>query len=95
MKRLLDASAAPNIDGLVVGGCMTQFCIDTTCRRAVSLGFDVSLVSDGHMTTDTSRLHFPDVIAHHNENLNGLNAGRNRIDVVSADKIDFVRARSK
>src|SRR5512138_1046037 len=31
---------------LVVAGCMSQFCVDTTCRRAVSLGYDVVLVED-------------------------------------------------
>jgi nicotinamidase-related amidase len=33
------------IDRLIVTGCMTEYCIDTTVRRAVSLGYDVTLVA--------------------------------------------------
>lgn len=47
-----------NVTRLVVGGCMTQFCMDTTCRRAVSLGYDVTLLADGHMTADMGSLTF-------------------------------------
>lgn len=35
--------ATLGIDQLVIGGCMTQFCVDTTTRRAVSMGFNVLL----------------------------------------------------
>src|SRR4026207_904486 len=31
-------------------GAMTEYCVDTTCRRATSLGYDVTLVSDAHTT---------------------------------------------
>src|SRR5258708_35513451 len=31
---------------LIVVGCMTQYCVDTTCRRATSLGYDVTLPGD-------------------------------------------------
>ena len=37
---------------LIVTGMQTEFCVDTTCRRALSLGFDVTLVSDAHTTKD-------------------------------------------
>ena len=50
---------------LVVTGMQTEFCVDTTCRRALSLGFDVTLVSDGHTTIDAE---FPAelIIRYHN-----------------------------
>jgi nicotinamidase-related amidase len=37
---------------LVVAGCMTELCVDTTCRRALSLDYEVTLVADGHSTAD-------------------------------------------
>ncbi len=84
---LEDRLRAAGVDDLVIGGCQTQFCIDTACRRAVSLGFDVTLIADGHMTTDQGKLRFVDIVAHHNEVLSGFNAGRNKIDLVSAGEL--------
>src|SRR5450759_1121690 len=58
--------AAAGIQQLVICGCMTQYCVDTTARSAVSLGYDVVLAAYGHMTADTDTLRFEQVIAHHN-----------------------------
>lgn len=74
---------------LVVGGCMTQFCVDTTCRSAVAHGFDVTLVADGHMTADMGGLAFDQIIAHHNALLDGFDAGRHAIRVAPAAEIRF------
>jgi nicotinamidase-related amidase len=56
-----------NIEQLVVAGIQTADCIDTTCRRAFSLGYDVILVKDGHTTFDTQNLKAEQIIAHHNQ----------------------------
>ena len=77
------------ISHLVVGGCMTQFCVDTTVRRAVSLGYDVTLVADGHTTADSANLTHVDIIAHHNETLDGFGAGDAVIAVRPAADISF------
>ena len=68
---------------------MTQFCVDTTVRRAVSLGYDITLIADGHMTADSERLSYSDIINHHNETLNGFNAGAAMITVKPAADITF------
>lgn len=75
---------AAGIAELVIAGNSTQFCIDTTCRRAVSLGYDVTLLADGHMTNDAGDLHFDQIIAHHNATLDGFAAGEHRINVVAS-----------
>ena len=80
---------AHGVDHIVVGGCMTQFCIDTTVRRAVSLGYDVTLIADGHTTADRGGLRFDQIIAHHNATLDGFGAGDCRVDVKTADAIAF------
>jgi nicotinamidase-related amidase len=74
---------------LVIGGCMTQFCVDTTCRRAVSLGYDVTLLADGHMTADMGDLTFAQIIAHHNAVLDGFDAGAHAIELRTAAQITF------
>jgi nicotinamidase-related amidase len=74
---------------LIVAGCMTQYCIDTTVRRAVTVGYNVTLVADGHMTADSRSLTFDQVIAHHNELLDGFNAGEHMVSVVPAEQVQF------
>ena len=59
------------IKHLVVGGIQTEYCVDTTCRRACSLGYDVTLVEDGHSTWDNKYITAEQVIAHHNNTLDG------------------------
>jgi nicotinamidase-related amidase len=77
------------IGHLIVGGCMTQYCIDTTCRRAVSLGYDVTLLADGHMTADMGDLTYDQIIDHHNAVLDGFDAGAHAIHVAASAEIQF------
>ncbi|WP_274310282.1 cysteine hydrolase family protein [Solibacillus daqui] len=59
------------IKHLVVMGCKTEHCIDTAVRMATVSGFDVTLVEDGHSTTDSQSLTAEQIINHHNEILHG------------------------
>lgn len=77
------------ITHLVMGGCQTQYCIDTTARRAVSLGYDVTLLSDGHMTGDAGDLTFEQIVAHHNTVLSGFSAGPHSIALRTTDEVTF------
>jgi len=67
MKFLKDRE----IDHLVIMGCKTEHCIDTAVRTATVNGFDVTLVGDGHSTTDSVTLAAEKIISHHNEILHG------------------------
>ncbi len=60
------------IKRLVVAGLQTEFCVDTTCRRAYSLGYEIILVRDAHSTWDSDRLSASQIIDHHNDVLGGL-----------------------
>ncbi len=55
-----------NLSHLIVVGCKSEVCIDATCRKAIDLGYQVTLVSDAHSTTDNSILTAPQIIAYHN-----------------------------
>jgi nicotinamidase-related amidase len=55
-----------NINKLILCGIQTELCIDTTCRQACSLDYDVTLVKDGHSTWDRQPLTAPQMIAYHN-----------------------------
>lgn len=52
---------------VIIGGIQTAECVDTSCRRAFSLGYEVVLIKDGHTTFDTPILKAEQIIAHHNQ----------------------------
>lgn len=74
---------------LIIGGCMSQYCVDTTVRRAISDGFDVTLIADGHCTGDSPVLRQDQIIAHHNQLLDGFDAGAHAVRVAAAADIRF------
>jgi len=59
------------IKELVIAGLQTEYCIDTTWRRASILGYEVNLVKDTHSTWNTDYLKAEQIIHHHNEVLSG------------------------
>jgi nicotinamidase-related amidase len=78
----LDAElAALHVTRIVVAGCMTQYCVDTSVRRAVSMGYDVVLAADGHATADAGGLLCEQIVAHHNSLLDGFDAGEHGVQV--------------
>jgi nicotinamidase-related amidase len=89
LKQELDAR---EIGRLVIAGCETPYCIDTACRRAVSLGYHVTLVGDAHTTVDSKTLKAEQIIAHHNAVLDGFGAGSHSIAVKPAAEVIFERA---
>jgi nicotinamidase-related amidase len=76
-----------DITHLVIAGAMTEYCVDTTCRRAVTLGYDVTLVADAHLTRDAGGLTASQIIAHHNLLLDGFGAGGHAIKVSATDEV--------
>ena len=79
--RLAEELQKGGIKHLIIVGGMTEYCVDTTCRRAVTLGYDVTLVADAHLTRDTPVLTASQIIAHHNLVLDGFAAGTHSIEV--------------
>jgi nicotinamidase-related amidase len=79
---LLADLAAEGINRLIVMGAQTEVCVDTTCRRAFSLGFEVILVSDGHSTWDSATLTADQIIRHTNDTLAGWFVHLARVDDV-------------
>ncbi|KAB2331132.1 cysteine hydrolase [Cytobacillus depressus] len=68
---LLNHLRSQQIEHVVVMGCKTQHCIDSAVRTATISGLDVTLVGDGHSTTDNDVLSAEQIIKHHNRTLHG------------------------
>lgn len=73
-----------SITRLVVSGLQTDFCVDTTVRRALALGYEVVLVGDAHSTIDNGVLSAAQIVAHHNVTLSNLTSFGPRVEVVPA-----------
>jgi len=57
---------ARGIDQLIVTGCATDYCVDTTVRAALAKGYPTTAPSDGHTTADRPHLSAQKIIQHHN-----------------------------
>jgi nicotinamidase-related amidase len=51
---------------LVITGCATDYCVDTTVRSALGRGYRTLVPADGHTTADRPHLRAEQIIAHHN-----------------------------
>lgn len=54
------------IDHLYIVGLQTEYCIDTTIRRAFSYDYKVTLIEDAHSTWGSRDLKAVQIIDHHN-----------------------------
>ncbi|WP_327296896.1 isochorismatase family protein [Streptomyces sp. NBC_01197] len=81
---------------VVVTGFATEMCVDTTARQALSHGYDVVLVADGHTTSvrpDSGAYASPDrSIAHHNEIFRNIRFPGRRVRVLPAAEVEFSSA---
>ncbi len=74
---------------LVVCGYASEFCVDTTTRRAAALGYDVTIAADAHTTHDKAHATAAQIQAHHNATLPELTSFGVRIEAVAAREITF------
>lgn len=82
--ELNDVLKQQGITNLVIVGMQTEFCLDTTCRRAFSMGYDNVLVKDAHSTFDGKVLKASQIVEHHNSVLGGR-----FVKLMSTDEIEF------
>lgn len=77
------------VTDLVVCGIHTEFCVDTTTRRALALGFPVTLVSDGHSSVGHAGLSGEGTVGHHNHVLANITSFGPRATPVPTARIAF------
>ena len=54
------------VSRLMISGCATDFCVDTTIRAAASLDYQLIAVQDAHTTADRPHMSASQIIEHHN-----------------------------
>lgn len=80
---------ARQVSHLVVCGMQTEFCVESTVRRALALGYPVTLAADGHTTADNGVLRAAQIVAHHHATLSNLGSYGVRATVAAARDIAF------
>lgn len=86
---LADALARAGATQLVVCGYASEFCVDTTVRRAAALGYPVTLAADAHTTQDKRHAPGAQIRAHHNATLSSISSFGVKIAAVPAADIVF------
>ena len=74
---------------LVMCGYASEFCVDTTVRRAAALGFSVVIAADAHTTHDKRHASAATIRAHHNATLSGIESFGPVISAVDSLQISF------
>jgi len=72
------------VSHVAVCGYASEFCVDTTVRRAAALGFEVSLVADAHTTHDKPHASGAQIRAHENATLPDISSFGPRIRALAA-----------
>ena len=78
---------ARGVKTLAICGLQSEFCVDTTTRRALALGYPVTLVSDAHSTMNNSILSAAQITAHHNETLANITSFGPRVVAVPSSEV--------
>jgi len=85
--ELLSRLQSQGITDLVICGLQSEFCVDSTVRGALSRGYPVVLVADGHATVDNGVLPAATIAAHHNATLSQLGSYGPRCQAIPAAQV--------
>jgi nicotinamidase-related amidase len=71
---------------LIITGCATDFCVDSTVKSALVRDFNVTIIADGHTTADRPNIKAKRVIEYYNWIWSEMTPTEGRIKVMSFDK---------
>jgi len=78
---------ARGVTTLAICGLQSEFCVDTTTRRALALGYPVTLISDAHSTMSNGVLSAAQIAAHHNETLANITSFGPTVKAIPASEV--------
>lgn len=81
--------ARRGVNRVVICGLQSDFCIDSTTRRALGLGYEVTLVSDAHSTCGSGLLSAAQISAHHTATLGNIGGYSHTVEVEHTERVSF------
>ncbi len=87
--RLGELLSSLNVSQVIICGYASEFCVDTTVRRAAALGYEVVLVSDAHTTHDKAHANAVQIREHHNATLPNITSFGPRIRALKSSEVEF------
>ncbi len=85
-----------DINELIITGCATDYCVDTTIKSATSKDYFVFVPSDGHTTANRPSISAEQVIHHYNWIWSNLILPRKNLKVLPTNElIEYIKKRTK
>ena len=75
-----------DVDNVVITGCATDFCVDSTVKSALTKDFNVIVISNGHTTADRPIMTAKQIIEHYNWIWKKMTPTKSRIELVDSDE---------
>jgi nicotinamidase-related amidase len=76
-----------NVNELVITGCATDFCVESTIQSALTKDYKIVVVEDGHTTGERPHLSAEKVIEHYNWVWRNMIPTKGKIEVKSFEEI--------
>lgn len=77
------------VTDLVICGMHSEYCVDSTTRRAAALGYPVVLAADAHTTEDKAHLSGVEIRRHENVTLSNVTSYGVAIRAIDAEAVQF------
>ena len=76
-----------NINKILITGCATDFCVESTVQSAITKDYDITIVENGHTTGERPNISAKDVIAHYNWIWQNMIPTKGSLKVLSSENI--------
>lgn len=86
-SKLQSKLAEMNVNELLITGCATDFCVESTIQSALIKDFTITVVSNGHTTGEGPHLKAEKVIEHYNWVWQNMMPTKGKIEVKSFEEI--------
>ena len=86
LQTMLESQSVTRV---VVAGYASEFCVDTTCRRAAALGYEVVLAANAHTTHDKGHATAAAIRLHENVTLPSITSFGPSITAQAAASVTF------
>ncbi len=88
LKQTLDKLDATH---LYICGAQTEYCINSTCRGAIDLDYNVTLITDAHTTCDSDHQKAPVIIEHIQEMLKDISSSNATITLEKSSDLNWMK----